>query len=110
MSKYLLYPGAKRELEDIWYYTKQRWGEQQADKYIHEIDAHIQKAEARQIPWRRLPKQALLSEIDVYQIHYKRHYIFFRKLKNGGLGVMSVLHDAMDIPGRLREILAKMDS
>lgn len=110
MSRYFLYPGARRELEDIWHYTKQRWGEPQADKYIHEIDAYLRKAAARQIPWRKLPKQALLSEIEVYQIHYKRHYIFFKELKNGGIGIMSVLHDAMDIPVRLQELLAKMDS
>ncbi len=109
MSEYLLYPRAKRELEDIWFSTKERWGEQQANNYIYELDARIQKAAVKQIPWRKLPGQVHLTGTNIFQIHYKRRYIFFKELKNGKIGVMTVLHDAMDIPHRLRSALKKMD-
>lgn len=36
---------------------------------------------------------------------YDRHYLFFRELTNGMIGVMAILHERMDIPVRLLEDL-----
>jgi plasmid stabilization system protein ParE len=39
----------------------------------------------------------------VYFIRHQHHYVFFRELSSGELGVISILHENMDIPARLRE-------
>lgn len=39
---------------------------------------------------------------------YEHHYVFFRELKNGDLGVMSILHERMNLPVRLKEDLAAL--
>ena len=41
---------------------------------------------------------------------YERHYLFFRTLDNGDLGVMGILHEKMDMAVRLREDLAALDA
>ena len=39
---------------------------------------------------------------------YRRHYLFFRELASGKIGVMSILHERMDVPARLVEELGKL--
>lgn len=41
---------------------------------------------------------------------YQHHYLFFRELDNGDLGVMSILHERTDMPMRLREDLAALSA
>ena len=41
--------------------------------------------------------------IGVFFIRYQHHYLFFRELSDGTLGVISILHENMDIPARLRD-------
>jgi hypothetical protein len=36
-------------------------------------------------------------------VRSQHHYIFFRELSQGILGVISILHENMDIPSRLKE-------
>jgi plasmid stabilization system protein ParE len=47
---------------------------------------------------------------EAYFSRYERHYLFFRTLDNGDLGVMSILHEKMDMAVRLREDLAALDA
>lgn len=60
---------------------------------------------------RKLP-QRLAVPVDVqreaYFSRYERHYVFFRELDNGDLGIMSILQERMDLPVRLGEDLAAM--
>ena len=39
----------------------------------------------------------------VFFFRHQHHYIFFRELSDKSLGVISILHENMDIPSRLRE-------
>lgn len=63
--------------------------------------------------WRRLPQRlAVPSDIEreAYFSRYERHYLFFRTLDNGDLGVMSILHEKMGMAVRLREDLSTLDA
>jgi toxin ParE1/3/4 len=42
---------------------------------------------------------------NIYFIRYQRHYIFFRQLGQGNIGVIAVLHERMDLPNRLKEAI-----
>jgi len=61
--------------------------------------------------WRQLPKRlAVPADIkrSAYFSRYEHHYVFFRELKNGDLGIMSILHERMNLPVRLKEDLAAL--
>jgi plasmid stabilization system protein ParE len=45
----------------------------------------------------------------VYFFRHRHHYVFFRELSKKRLGVISVLHEKMDIPARLREDAERVD-
>jgi plasmid stabilization system protein ParE len=47
--------------------------------------------------------------IGVYFIRRQHHYIFFRELSSGSLGVINILHENMDIPARLKEDSGRED-
>ena len=36
--RYDLTPAAKADLREIWLYTAEQWGEQQADRYLQELE------------------------------------------------------------------------
>ncbi len=38
MSRHVLSPAAQLDLEQIWDYTCDRWGDDQAEKYVREIE------------------------------------------------------------------------
>jgi len=95
-----IYQAAQARLHEIWDYTEQAWGEKQADAYVRSLVTAVDKARAERHRWRPLRDRSLPG---VYFIRHKHHYIFFRELSDGALGVISILHENMDLPARLRD-------
>ncbi|HEY0124780.1 MAG TPA: type II toxin-antitoxin system RelE/ParE family toxin [Rhizobium sp.] len=111
MGGYLFYPRADVAQDRIWIDTTERWGETQADKYIVGLHAHLLQLSKTKALWRRLPPNLVATasiKTSVFLSRYERHYIFFRELPSGKIGVMSILHERMDMPARLREDLASI--
>lgn len=104
---YLFYPAAN----GIWRDTAETWGEDQAASYIRGLHAHLEKLCRTRAIWRALPSDLVLPsgiEGSIYVSRYRRHYLFFRELASGKIGVMSILHERMDVPARLVEELGKL--
>jgi plasmid stabilization system protein ParE len=95
-----IYQAASERILDIWDYTERTWGEAQADKYVIDLVEAINGAQGRHHQWRSVMDIELSG---VYFIRHQHHYVFFRELSSGELGVISILHENMDIPARLRE-------
>lgn len=91
MAEYRLTPAAESDLEAIWVYTLERWGAEQADRYIDILTAAF--AELAQSP-----KTA--PACDQIRPGYRRrsverHMIYFR-ITAYGVAIVRVLHDRMD--------------
>lgn len=109
MSGYLFYPTADAAQDRIWKDTIIQWGETQAVSYITGLHAHLQKLSETKALWRRLPSDIAIPadlKAQAYFSRYERHYLFFRALPSGKIGVMAILHERMDIPVRLHEDLS----
>ncbi len=96
--KYRFLPAADRQQDEIWGYTFDTWGEKQADSYIKGLHAALNGAALGKNIWRKLDHPKLRN---VYFIRYEHHFIFFRIFSNDILGVISILHENMDILTRL---------
>lgn len=111
MVTYRFFPKADAAQDKIWQDTVEKWGEAQATTYITGLHTHLKLLCAERKVWRRLP-QKLAVPIDIkreaYFSRYERHYVFFRVLDNGDLGLMSILHERMDLPVRLAEDLVAL--
>src|SRR6476660_2575130 len=89
-----IYLRAQEQLLDIWEYTERTWGEDQADDYIRRLTQFVDSAASQRHLWRPALDNDLM---DIYFIRYRHHYIFFRELAARLLGVISILHESMDL-------------
>jgi toxin ParE1/3/4 len=95
-----IYQAAKERILEIWDYTERTWGEDQADKYVRGLVEAANSAQGKRHKWRSVTDEAVSG---VFFIRYQHHYVFFRELSDGSLGIISILHESMDIPSRLKE-------
>lgn len=112
MATYLFFPPADQAQDDIWHYTLEEWGQKQAEKYITGLHNHLQALSTKKKPWRNLPDTLVIPpdlKTRAYFSKYEHHYIFFRELSDGKIGVMSILHEKSDLPVRLRKDLQKIE-
>ena len=97
MSRYLLSPAARADLEQIWDYTRDRWNDDQAEKYVRTIQRAIE----------RVADNPLIGQsCDDVRAGYRRHAVgshtlYYRITANGLIDVVRVLHQRMDVDRHL---------
>lgn len=92
MSRYLLYPAARADLEEIWDYTLDQWGLDQADDYVGEIRAAIERVADR---------PSIGQACEELRPGYRRlaagsHTLYYRITENGAVAIVRILHQRMD--------------
>lgn len=95
-----IFPPAEARLIEIWNYTLETWGEKQADTYVADLIKAIHTLHSRRVSWKPVPDPALRG---VWFVRHEHHFVFFRELSGGAIGVITILHKNTDIPARLRE-------
>lgn len=101
MSRAVLFsPAARNDLDEIWDYSVRHWGAAQTEQYILSIrDACAALAAGR--------KQG--RAIDDIRPGYRKlavgsHFVFYRLTDRGDINVIRILHQRMDVPGRLEDL------
>ncbi|HEY9250299.1 MAG TPA: type II toxin-antitoxin system RelE/ParE family toxin [Rariglobus sp.] len=95
-----IYRAAQSRLLEVWNYTEATWGEEQADAYVRELVEAAHRLPDERPGWRPVKDRVVRG---VFLVRHRHHYLFFRELGGGEIGGINVLHEAMDIPARLRE-------
>ncbi len=95
-----IYRTAQSRLLEVWDYKEATWGEEQADAYVRELVDAAHRLPDERHGWRLVKDRVLRG---VFFVRHRHHYLFFRELGGGEIGVISVLYESMDIPARLRE-------
>lgn len=91
MSPFRLAPAARRDLSSIWDYTQENWGPQQAENYVTEIRAAIERVAAS--PDRGRNCDDIRAGYRSYAIG--SHLVFY--IESGdGVDVIRILHQRMD--------------
>ena len=111
MSDYLFHPIADAEQDEIYRLTRDRWGQRQAESYVHGLHAHLALVAASRGLWRALPNRMgilVRSDVALYVSRYERHYIFFRELPRGSMGILRIIDVRRDMPKKLRAELARI--
>ncbi|WP_454296197.1 type II toxin-antitoxin system RelE/ParE family toxin [Salana multivorans] len=91
MSTYRLTPAAQRDLSSIWDYTEERWDVRQAETYVDDIRAAVQRIADD-------PRHG--RSCDEIREGYRRygigsHVLFYRQ-RPDGVDVIRMLHQRMD--------------
>ncbi len=93
MSRYVLSPAAVADLENIWDYTCERWGDAQAEEYTREI----QRAIARVVD-----NPMIGRACDDVRAGYRKHAVgshmlYYRIADVDVIDVVRILHQRMDV-------------
>lgn len=91
---------ALADLDSIWDYTLQEWGDAQAETYTEGLYQTCQQIADGQTVVRRFPASPKVSGV----CRYERHYIFFVQPKHKTI-VIAILHERMDMIARVKDRL-----
>lgn len=91
MRAYRLTPAAQRDLSEIWDFTEERWDTSQAEKYLNEIRAAIQRIAAD--PSRGRACDEIREGYRRYSIG--SHLVFYIETADS-VDVIRILHQRMD--------------
>lgn len=91
---------ASHRLDDIYRYTRERWGEAQADRYITGLFDAFARIGSHGVVSRPVPAA---FGVDGYVCRYEKHLIYWRRLSNGDIGIVTILHERMHQIERFRE-------
>lgn len=88
---------AEADLAGIYAYTLTRWGEDQAERYLGDLETACQRIAAGTAVARRLD----FRTDPVFRLRQGHHVIVFREELDGAILVIRVLHERMDLPAHL---------
>jgi toxin ParE1/3/4 len=102
MTAFRVQDGAGHRLDEIYVYTRRTWGEAQADAYIRGLFDKFKAIAAREFPWRPIPAD---FGVDGYFCRHEKHYIYWKLLNDGTVGIVTILHERMHQVKRLKDDL-----
>lgn len=102
MAKFRIHSNASDRLDEIYEYTRIKWGDKQAKNYIQSLFGKFEAIAAREFPWRQIPAE---FDVDGFFCRHEKHVIYWRTLKGGDVGIVTVLHVRMHQMDRLKEAL-----
>ena len=97
MSRYLLSPAAQADLEQIWDYTHDRWGVDQAEEYLRELQHAIDRAAANP----RIGHACNEIRPGYRKLAAGSHTLFYRVTADDLIDVVRILHQRMDVDRHL---------
>ena len=77
---------ASWRLDEIYRYTRERWGEA--------------RIESHGVASKPVPAE---FGIEGFFFRYERHFVYWRRLSNGDIGIVTILHERMHQIGRFKE-------
>jgi plasmid stabilization system protein ParE len=91
---------ASHRLDDIYRTTRERWGDEQAERYITGMFAAFEKITSHGVASRPVPAA---FGIDGFVFRYEQHFVYWRTLSNGDIGIVTILHERMHQIDRFKD-------
>ncbi|WP_028228450.1 type II toxin-antitoxin system RelE/ParE family toxin [Paraburkholderia ferrariae] len=91
---------ASFRLDEIYRYTRDRWGAQQAERYISGLFHAFGGIASHHTTSRPIPAA---FGVQGYFFRYERHVVYWRHLSNGDIGIVTILHERMHQIERFHE-------
>ena len=100
MSAFRVEARAVARIDQIYVYTRDRWGDAQAERYLRGLFERFEAITARRFPWRSIPAE---FGVDGYVCRYESHFIYWKVLEDGVVGIVTVLHQRMHQMARFQD-------
>lgn len=95
---------AKQQSPEIYRYTKNRWGEDQTERYVRGMHDAMSSIGDRR--WRSGAIPAAF-EVTGFVLRYEHDFVYWRDLPGGDIGIVTILHERMHQSTRLRDDLPR---
>lgn len=102
MAAVRIQEAAAQRLDDIYRHTRDHWGSEQADRYITGLFEAFARIDSHGVASRPVPAE---FGVEGYFFRYERHVVYWRRLANGDIGIVTILHERMHQIDRFREDL-----
>jgi toxin ParE1/3/4 len=102
MAAFRVQERAGHRLDEIYVYTRDTWGDDQAVRYIRGLFQHFDDIASRKTAWRAIPAD---FGVDGFFSRFEHHYIYWRLLPDGAVGIVTILHERMHQLDRFGEDL-----
>lgn len=99
VARVRIQPAALARLDDIYRYGVSRWGEAQAGRYIRDLFDLFDRIAAGAVLARPIPSAL---GVEGFVARQGRHFVYWRTLPGGDVGIVTVLHERMHQIDRLR--------
>jgi plasmid stabilization system protein ParE len=100
MATIRIQEAASHRLDAIYRYTSEQFGTEQADRYITGLFDAFEKIATRGVSSRPIPAEL---GVDGFVFRYERHFVYWRTLANGDIGIVTILHERMHQIDRFRD-------
>ncbi len=100
MTRIRVQEAAAARIDAIYRYTREHWGEAQADEYVTGLFDAFAGIAAGTVASRPVPAE---FGVDGYVFRYRAHFVYWKRLADGTVGVVTVLHERMHQFGRFVE-------
>ena len=87
-------------LDDIYSYTRDRWGPVQADRYITGMFEAFERIEAHGVASKPIPAE---FAVEGFFFRYEHHFVYWRRLSDDDIGIVAILHERMHQIDRFKE-------
>jgi toxin ParE1/3/4 len=91
---------ASLRLDEIYRYTRDQWGADQADRYVTDLFAAFDRIESHGVVSRPIPAE---FEVEGFYFRHARHFVYWQRLQNGDIGIVTIMHERMHQIDRFRE-------
>ena len=95
---------ASLRLDEIYRYMRDRWGAEQAHRYITDLFTAFDQIESHGVASCPIPAE---FGGDGFYFRHAHHFVYWRRLSNGDMGIVTILHERMHQMDRFREDLPK---
>lgn len=91
---------ASSRLDEIYRNTLSEWDEAQAERYIAGLFESFDRIDTHGAISRPVPAE-FGAEGFIYR--YEKHYVYWKRLTNGDIGIVAILHELMHHVVRFRD-------
>ncbi len=92
MVRFLIQEAASHRIDEIYRYTLKRWSSVQAEDYINGLFTAFEKIESHEVLSHPIPAE---FAVDGFFFRYQKHFVYWRYLSTGDVGIVTILHERM---------------
>ena len=92
MTQFLIQNSASYRIDEIYRYTREKWGTTQAESYLTGLFAAFEKIDTHEVLSRPIPAE---FGVKGFFFRYRKHFVYWKYLSNGAVGIVTILHERM---------------